>query len=209
MSVCRFANELFQKIETQLTYMDPSSGAFMDDVVLVFSERVAAVDGTAAQIILADCGSDMVCDPDTDVVINYFDVGGSSLSFTTMNLVYVNVGALPGFKRYKMTVPANAFNDVGAATTGPSAPYSFEFVALGPGTYYDYSKMAVSATNVDSVEDALTYALSIEGEDHDMPFYTVCYCDDQKDETLEELGDGDTTYKIYEDLKCAAGSLEE
>jgi hypothetical protein len=196
--------------ESQLKYVDPSSGVEVTDaVVLVFSERVTAVDGTAAQIILADCGSDMVCDPDTDVVINYFDVGGSSLSFTSMNLVYVDVGALPGFKRYKMTVPANAFNDVGAATTGPSAPYSFEFVALGPGTYYDYSKMAVSATNVDSVEDALKYALSIEGEDHDMPFYTVCYCDDQRDETLEDLGDGDTTYKIYEDLKCLSGSLEE
>merc|ERR1719316_2249233 len=178
-----------------------------DAVVLVFSEPVTAVADTAAQIILADCGSDMVCDPETDVVINYFDVGGSSLTFTSMNLVYVDVGALPSFKRYKMTVPAGAFNDVGAATAGPSAPYSFEFVALGPGTYYDYSKMAVSATNVDSVEDALKYALSIEGDDHDMPFYTVCYCDDQKDDTLEDLGDGDTTYKIYEDLKFLSGTL--
>merc|ERR1719313_2200571 len=199
--------------EEHLVYVDPSSGVLqLDTVVLVFSERVTAVDATAAQIILADCGSDMVCDPDTDVVINYFDVGGSSLSFTSMNLVYVDVGALPGFKRYKMTVPAGAFADVQAdgstATSGPSAAYSFEFVALGPETYYDYSTMAVSATNVDSVDDALKYALSIEGEDHDMPFYTVCYCDDQRDETLEDLGDGDTTYKIFEDLKCLAGTLE-
>jgi hypothetical protein len=195
--------------ERQLMYVDPSSGVLVDNtVVLVFSEQVTAVDGTAAQIVLADCGSDMVCDPETDVVINYFDVGGTSLSFTSMNIVYVDVGALPGFKRYKMTVPAGAFNDVGAATAGPSAPYSFEFVALGPATYYDYPKMAVSATNVDSVEDALMYALSIEGDEHDMPFYTVCYCDDQKDETLEDLGDGDTTYKIFEDLKCASGVVE-
>merc|ERR1719201_1306838 len=109
-----------------------------------------------------------------------------------------------------MTVPAGAFNDVGAATTGPSAPYSFEFVALGPGTYYDYSSMAVSATNVDSVEDALKYALSIESNEMlsegFVPSYTVCYCDDQRDETLEDLGDGDTTYKIYEDLKCLTGT---
>merc|ERR1719478_1859372 len=110
-----------------------------DAVVLVFSEPVTAVTDTAAQIVLADCGSDMVCDPETDVVINYFDVGGSSLSFTSMNLVYIDVGALPGFKRYKMTVPANAFADVASdgssATTGPSAAYSFEFVALGAETY--------------------------------------------------------------------------
>jgi hypothetical protein len=124
--------------ESQLLYMDPATGTMMSDVVvLVFSERVTAVAGTAAQIILADCGTDMVCDPATDVVINYFDVGGTSLSFTSMNIVYVNVGALPGFKRYKMTVPANAFNDVGAATSGPSAPYTIEFVAHGPETYYD------------------------------------------------------------------------
>merc|ERR1719313_498439 len=201
--------------ERQLTYTDPSSGVYYENTVaLVFSERVAAVADTPLQIILADCGSDMVCDPLTDVVINYFDVGGTSLTFTSMNLVYIDVGALPTFKRYKMTVPANAFSDVGAdgtgAATGPSATYSFEFVALGMGTYYDYSSMAVSATNVDSVEDALKYALSIESNEMlsggFVPSYTVCYCDDQRDETLEDLGDGDTTYKIYEDLKCLTGT---
>merc|ERR1719453_822580 len=98
--------------ERQLYYQDPSSGVYyMNTVALVLSERVVAVSGTAAQIVLADCGSDMVCDPDTDVVINYFDVGGTSLTFTSMNIVYVDVGALPGFKRYKMTVPAGAFTD--------------------------------------------------------------------------------------------------
>jgi hypothetical protein len=194
--------------ERHLSYVDPSSSVvYTDTVVLVFSERVTSVTDTAAQIILADCGSDMVCDPETDVVINYFDVGGSSLTFTSMNLVYVDVGALPAFKRYKMTVPANAFTDIGAATTGPSSSYSFEFVALGTETYFDYATMAVSATNVDSVDDALKYALSIDVSD--MPSYTVCYCDDQRDETLEDLGDGDTTYKIYEDLKCLSGTLDE
>merc|ERR1719171_2045380 len=82
-------------------------------VTLVFSEPVSPVDATSLQIILSDCGSDMVCDDtpqSTDVVINLFDVGGSSLSFSS-NKVHVNVGALPSFKRYKMVVPANAFTD--------------------------------------------------------------------------------------------------
>merc|ERR1719171_2270065 len=50
--------------EKQLVYVDPSSGVLVTDtVVLVFSEPVTAVADTAAQIILSDCGSDMVCDP--------------------------------------------------------------------------------------------------------------------------------------------------
>jgi hypothetical protein len=203
------------------TSYDPSGGT-LSLVTLVFSEIVVAATGTSAQVVLADCGSDMVCDSDTDVVINYFDVGGDSLKFTGTNIVYVNAGVLPPFKRYKMTVPAAAFAQIDSTVTrrldasgrrlsdpggGPSAAYEFEFVALGPDTYYDYSMMAVSATSADSVDDALKYALSIE--ETDMPFYTVCYCDDQRDETLEDLGDGDTTYKIYEDLKCAGGFVAE
>ena len=90
------------------TSYDPSGGT-LSLVTLVFSEIVVAATGTSAQVVLADCGSDMVCDSDTDVVINYFDVGGDSLKFTGTNIVYVNAGVLPPFKRYKMTVPAAAF----------------------------------------------------------------------------------------------------
>ena len=59
--------------------------------------------------------------------------------------------------------------------------------------------MALSA-GAASTESELLYDLALP--EIEAGAYSVCYCDDQKDKTLEDMGDGDTTYHLYDDNKC-------
>merc|ERR1719158_1404249 len=193
--------------EDKLVFEDPvNAGEGLEDFVVVFfSEAVSAVADSTAQIDIMDCGSDFVC-VDTDNMFNHIDVTSNHVSFSngaagdgSFNRMYISVGDLPSFRRYKFTIPAGAFTD--GANTGPVAATSFEFVKLASTTVYNYADMAVKATS-DSSDEGLVFALHLYSGAHPTE-HTVCYCDDQKDMTLEDMGDGDSTYRIVDDLKCS------
>lgn len=139
--------------------------------------------------------------------MTYSSTGGSA--DRSYNRMYVSVGDLPAFRRYKMTIPSGAFVagtlEAQGSNPGPAAEYAFEFVKLANTTVYSYMDMAVSASAA-STEEALSFSLQLHkasGAFADVSEFTVCYCDDQKDGTLEDMGDGDSTYKIVDDLKCS------
>jgi hypothetical protein len=172
-------------------------------VVLYMSEPVSIPSDSSAFFIVQDCGMDYVCQSSDYRFDEIYVTDGSRVSTSsTDGLVYIYVGELPTFKRYKMTVPVDVFSD--GTNTGPSQAYSFEFTLLGAGTTYSYKDMALTAS-MDSTDESLIYDLSLASGISSSEL-TVCYCSDQKDETLEDLGNGDTTYKIYEDLKCSNSS---
>merc|ERR1719191_917804 len=157
-----------------------------DFVVVFFSEAVSAVSGGdgsgSLQIDIMDCGSNFVCE-EGDNMFNHIDVDGSLVYFSggpgdsSFNRMYISVGDLPSFRRYRFTIPAGAVTD--GANVGPAAATSFEFVKLASTTVYNYADMAVKATS-DSAEDGLVFALHLHAGAKPLE-HTVCYCDDQKD----------------------------
>jgi hypothetical protein len=203
-----------------------------DTILLFFSEPVTAnvdTEGGPRYITLMDCGSDNVCQ-DTDSIVNYYgnDILQPSANPATPAELrrYIPAGDITDMRRYRVTVPAGAYT---GSSGGNNPEYSFEFVKDSSG--FSHREMAVKSTGT-STEDALGYGVSLKqgiwakGE---FPFtgiymqegtpyaedyyyyteYTVCYCDDQKDMTLEDLFDGDTTYHIYDDLKCQGVPMPE
>jgi len=201
--------------EGSLVFQDQQQDGYTaeDFVVVYFSEPVSAVSGSTDQITLIDCGPNFVCDADDDIV-NIMDITGSYVTFSpptgtadtsnvfagedhSVNRMYVYVGAIPDYRRYKMIIPAGSVTDTSAP--GPSSDYSFEFVKNSANFKH---RMAVSASVADSTEDSLSYALSLFHNMDTSQEYTVCYCNDQNDETLQDLGNGDTTYKLFDDLRC-------
>jgi hypothetical protein len=113
--------------------------------------------------------------------------------------MYIPLHNITDFRRYKMTIPGGAFKEANADTIGPSGAQSFEFEYESTGFFHQ--SMAISSSR-ESEAGALVYELSLMPDMPTTVEYTVCYCDEQKDNTLEDLGDADTTYKLYDDLKC-------
>ena len=113
-----------------------------------------------------------------------------------------------------MTVPAGAFTDAdGGGNTGPAQAYTFEFENLDKYTNFQHFRKAVPASP-SSEMDGLVFGVSLYDMRGEKPnespgTFTMCYCDDQKDITLELLGNEDTTYKLYDDFKCAVTPMPE
>jgi hypothetical protein len=216
---------------SDLYYEDVQGFETEDKIILFFSEPVTANVDTESgprYITLMDCGSDNVCQ-DTDSIVNYYgnDVLASSEGIdSSTNRRYIPAAGITDMRRYRVTVPAGAYT---GSSGGNNPEYSFEFVKDSSG--FSHRAMAVKSTGT-STEDALGYGLSLKAgiwDKGEFPFtgiymqegtpypeeyyyyteYTVCYCDDQKDMTLEDLFDGDTTYHIYDDLKCQGVPMPE
>merc|ERR1719460_2783834 len=71
---------------------------------------------------------------------------------------------------------------------------------------FQHIRKAVPAS-VKSESDGLVFGVSLfdmrgKSPNESPGTFTMCYCDDQKDNTLELLGNSDTTYKLYDDVKC-------
>merc|ERR1719313_409739 len=53
-----------------------------------------------------------------------------------------------------------------------------------------------------STEDSLVFGMALRGDMEGASQFTLCYCNDQNDKTLADLGDGETTYTLTEDRRC-------
>jgi hypothetical protein len=182
---------------------------WVDKIVLFMSESFSDP-GAVAYVTLTDCGTNKICEPD-DAVVNYYLVSSliASVPDNSFNRIFIDTTNITSFRRYKLTVPANSFSD--GTNTGPSQPYSFEFEKLDQFTNFQHFRKAIPASAA-SEQDGLVFGLSLmdmRGTSFDKSpgTFTMCYCDDQKDSTLELLGDSDTTYKLYDDVKCGSTPL--
>lgn len=180
---------------------------YENTVVLYMSEEIFA-SGTVSYITLTDCGTDKICEND-DAVINYYLVSSliADIPDDSFNRLYIDVTNITSFRRYALTVPAGAFTDAdGGGNTGPAQAYTFEFEKLDKYTNFQHFRKAVPASP-SSEMDGLVFGVSLYDMRGEKPnespgTFTMCYCDDQKDMTLELLGNSDTTYKLYDDVKC-------
>jgi hypothetical protein len=178
---------------------------YYEDTIVLFMSEAFSDPGVTAYITLTDCGTNKICEPD-DAVVNYYLVSSliSSVPDGSFNRIFIDTTNITSFRRYKVTVPAGAFTD--GTNTGPSSAYTFEFEKLDPYTNFQHADSAVPASAASEM-DGLVFGVSLYdmygAEMGDSPgTFTMCYCDDQKDSTLELLGNSDTTYKLYDDVKC-------
>jgi hypothetical protein len=173
---------------------DPMNGYSVDDsiVTLYFSEDIAP---SNESVSIQLCGSDFECDTD-DPVVNSYPV---TTDMVDGNAVAVDLGrAVKDFQRYKITVPAGLVEDL-VGTKGPAAPYTFEFVRDSNGFTAD-STIELSAGA--STADGLVFHLEL-GADTTPGTYAVCFCAEKDDPTLQDLGDGDTTFVITDNQLCS------
>jgi len=164
--------------------------------VLYLSEQYDAAEGDT-YIKLTDCGADYVCDAG-DPAVDYFLVSKYAGN-GEWNRMYLPLQNITAFRRYQLTIPANAFKELNTDEDGPSMEQKIEFEYEATGFYHQ--EMVISASP-ESEAGSLVYDLSLLPDMDPTVEYTVCYCDEQKDFTLEDLGDSDTTYKLYDDVKC-------
>jgi hypothetical protein len=194
-------------------YQQSTVAIHKDKIVLFISEAfqdATLTAGAITYITLTDCGTNKVCEPD-DAVVNYYLVSSliSEQPDESFNRLFIDTTNITSFRRYSLTVPANSFTD--GTTSGPGSPYTFEFEKLDPGSDFQHAKKAVPASAASEM-GGLVFGVSLydmrgEGPNDSPGTFTMCYCDDQKDSTLELLGNEDTTYKLYDDNKCAVTPL--
>jgi len=96
---------------------------YYEDTIVLFMSESFVDAGVTAYVTLTDCGTNKICEPD-DAVINYYLVSSliASIPDQSFNRIYIDATNITSFRRYHLTVPANAFSD--GTTTGPSAPTS-------------------------------------------------------------------------------------
>jgi hypothetical protein len=166
------------------------------EITITFSVDVTGATGVF--LVLTDCGSDYVCDP-TDIALYRWAASDLTSSNGTVSVDVSVLGSTYG--RWKLSVPAAAF----AWSGQDSAEFAIEFV--NDRTGFDYAN--VLTANAESTADGLVFDV-ILGNSTPVGTYAVCYCDDQSDDTLDNLGDGETTYALADDRKLtgvSSGSL--
>merc|ERR550537_695381 len=115
----------------------------------------------------------------------------------TDGLVEVDVSTvLSTYKRYRVVIPATTFTD-------QLDWVDVEFVNDATGFEYSY---IIPADAAESSPDGLVFNAKLSA---DVPpgEYSLCYCDDQSDVTLEDMGDDETTYKLTDDVKQVDAEL--
>jgi len=173
-------------------YSDPPMDGKLSKATMDFQytlDVVAAADGF---IELYSCGSDFVCGADDQLMYRY-----AATSVTvSYGLVSVDVSALgETYGRWKAVIPAGTFTEGGVAADA----LTLEFV--NDYSDFDYD-LVVKADAAASTADGLVFEALYSGVAPGT--YSLCYCSDQLDETLEEMGDYETTYKLKDDNKQSA-----
>jgi hypothetical protein len=181
-----------------------------DAMSLYWSVDVGSTTGTSAGVAgkfinLYDCGDDFECDdssPSTDKLFYRWaaDQVTTEAGVTTFDTADV-VGSK--YRRYKLVVEAGAFKGGAGTGTGEVVETTVEFVNDRTGFS---SAFVLSPSPSLSTASGLVYPVTL-GANSTATTYSLCYCDDQADVTLQALGDGETTYKLTDDKKQVAAQL--
>jgi len=177
---------------------DDDGYAYGDDPMSIYWS-VPAVGVSGQFIELYDCGADFKCDDADDLL--FYRWAADTVAPTAEGVTIVNTDDVIGetYRRYKLVIPAGALASTGGDA---STEYKIEFVNDRTG----FSAAFVLSPSPLSTASGLVYPVTL-GENTTATTYSLCYCDDQADETLQELGDSETTYKLTEDKKQVAGQL--
>jgi hypothetical protein len=187
---------------TDLWWQDFETGEwYWGWAVIYLSEQYDSSASGDKYIKLTDCGADYVCDAN-DPAVEYFLVSrlAAISGGVEWNRLYIPLHNITAFRRYQLTIPADSFKELNTDTEGPGSAQVIEFEYEATGFYHQ--EMVIPAS-MESEAGGLVYDLSLLPSMDPTVEYTVCYCDEQKDFTLEDLGDSDTTFKLYDDLKCS------
>ncbi|MBT25801.1 MAG: hypothetical protein CML60_05335, partial [Rhodobacteraceae bacterium] len=168
-------------------------------VMLYLSEDSVGVAGKLLRLF--DCLGDLVCDPATDVEIATIDLGSSWQVHFGYAVLYVYFGPLESARRYRLTLEADALGEVGGgALVGPEGMFEMEFIKGEGG--FDFRKHSVAPAADLSNNGLYTFPLQIPAAT-DVGTYTVCYCHDQDDTKLQDVGDADTRFLLFDDVQVA------
>jgi hypothetical protein len=172
-------------------------------VMLYLSEDSFGVDGKLLRLF--DCLGDMVCDADTDVEIATIDLGASWQVHFGYGVLYVYFGPLESARRYRLTLEANSLGEVGGGgLVGPEQMFELEFFKGVGG--FDFRKHSIAPAAALSSNGLYTFPLQIPAATP-VGTYTVCYCHDQDDTKLQDVGDADTRFLLFDDVQVAEAEV--
>merc|ERR550514_1114907 len=173
-------------------YSDPPMDGKLSKATMDFQYTLDVVPAADGFIELYSCGSDFVCGADDQLMYRY-----AATSVTvSYGLVSVDVSALgETYGRWKAVIPAGTFTEGGVAADALTLEFVNDYSDFG----YD---LVVKADAAASTADGLVFEALYSGVAPGT--YSLCYCSDQLDETLEEMGDYETTYKLKDDNKQSA-----
>merc|ERR1719161_2358010 len=172
-------------------YSDPPAGGALKSAVLTFQYTLEVTASATGFVELYSCGPDFVCDSDDRLMYRF---AASDLT-TALGVVTVDVSMLgTTYGRWKVVIAAGTFTGGGVDSTEAIIEFVNDRSTFSPD-------LIVSADKT-STADGLVFTALYTGVEPGT--YSLCYCSDQLDETLEEKGDGETTYKLEDDYKQTA-----
>jgi hypothetical protein len=180
---------------SEVIYSYPTQkGAFGGPDGLKFYFNNLALEASVSGFVqLYDCGADLVCDGNitdsTDVLVYRWPAVNLTVSDGVVEVPVEGV-LTDMYRRYRVVLPGGTYTDQAEGV-------DIEFVNDRTGFEYSYiiPSDATESTGDGLVFNAQLSAGVLPGE------YSLCYCDDQSDVTLEDMGDDETTYKLTDDVK--------
>merc|ERR1719316_2058013 len=187
-----------------LLYSTPLEGGAFDgnliaNVSYITLDYSVAVTAQDAFLELTDCGADFKCGTSDDALLYRFGATSLSITDSTVKIEAKMLGTT--YKRWKLTIPAGAFE--GPVTPSLTLAASIEF--LNDRTGFSYA-MVIHSDAAASTAEGIVFSAKLASTTP-TGVYSLCYCDDQADETLEDLGDAETTYKLADNLKVTTSTL--
>jgi hypothetical protein len=181
-----------------LLYSAPLDGGAFDgnliaNVSTITLDYSVAVTAKDAFIELEDCGADFKCGTTDDALLYRFAATSLNITDSTVSIEAEILGTT--YKRWKLTVPAGAFE--GPVTPSLTAATTIEF--LNDRTGFSYA-MVIHPDAAASTAEGIVFSAKLASTTP-TGLYSLCYCDDQADETLEDLGDAETTYKLEDNMR--------
>jgi hypothetical protein len=174
----------------------PDSTAALSTVTFYFSDEVTPNAGSISVKLCPDSG---VC-ADGGVVESFPATGFTSYNET---ITLTMTAAVSDGAMYEFTVPAGIVKN----TDSTASTEAFTLEAEKSAGGFDPAKHVVFMDSATSTADALAFAMQLSA-DTAPGQYKVCYCSGQSDVSLAVLGDGDKTYELTEDVKCAGNPVD-
>merc|ERR1719174_2425929 len=192
-----------QSTAPALIYSTPLDGGAFDGNLLanastIVLEYSVAVTPKDAFVELDDCGLDYKCGTKDDTLLYRFAATQLNITDGAVMIPAAMLGTT--YKRWKLTVPAGAFE--GPVSGSAAAGATIEF--LNDRTGFSYA-MVIMPDPALSSEKGIVFNAKLDGTTP-TGVYSLCYCDDQADVTLEDLGDDETTYKLADNVMGPLGA---
>jgi len=191
----------------------PAGGSSVDlnstyggKVEFYFSEEIKKKTGS---ISVKKCPATGPCSD--GAAVESFAVGDAAVTVAKNVLTItlsetINSGSIADNARYEFEVPAAIVTDAKTGSEVDSdGPFALDIEKSASG--FVYASHVLFADAAASTADGLAFGLQFTAPTKPGQ-YSVCYCSGQTDQSLATLGDGDSTYKLAEDIQCSGTPVD-